>query len=178
MEDDIFLKKMKGVKPFKRDNKKNVLKKKSKTSTDTRKKSELINTPKEAKETNKNKKSYFNLSFSSINKDLKKGKIKIDRRIDLHGYSLLDAYEKFKNEVVQTYNLKKRCILVITGKGLYAKKNNEEAPNKLYYGKIKNSITTWVQDKNLQQYILTYQDAGIEHGGDGAIFVYLRKRKD
>ena len=42
---------------------------------------------------------------------------------------------------------------------------------------IKNSIITWINEDNLKKYILTYQDAGFEHGGDGALFVYLRKKK-
>ena len=45
------------------------------------------------------------------------------------------------------------------------------------YGKIKNSIISWIKEEDLKKYILTYQDAGFEHGGDGALFVYLRKKK-
>ena len=47
----------------------------------------------------------------------------------------------------------------------------------LGYGKIKNSIINWINEDDLKKYILTYQDAGFEHGGDGALFVYLRKKK-
>ena len=49
-----------------------------------------------------------------MNKDLKRGKVKIDRKIDLHGYSLEQAYKKFKSEVKNNYHKKKRCLLVIT----------------------------------------------------------------
>ena len=180
MEDDEFIKKMTGVKPISKDGKEtnknknlaNKNPKKNKTKLQEEKTSSLNNKVK--------KSSDFTLSFGEVNKDLKRGRIRIDRRVDLHGYNLEDAHEKFKTEIIKTYNKNKRCILFITGKGI----NNKNNPNyylkdvgpKLYYGKIKNSIVSWIEDENLKKYILTYQDAGIEHGGDGAIFVYLRKK--
>ena len=125
-----------------------------------------------------NNKTDFKLTFGEINKELKRGKVKIDRRLDLHGYTLKEANDKFKDEVIKNYNKNKRCMLVITGKGVLNKSNRkEEDTPKLYYGKIKNSILNWIHDIEIKNLILTYQDAGIEHGGDGAIFIYLRKRK-
>ncbi len=179
MEEDSFIRKMKGVKPLKKDKritnniKTKPTKKKQEPNIKKNISSPIIN--------NENKiKTQFSLTFGDINKDLKKGKIKIDRKLDLHGFSLVDAYDKFKNEVIKSYNKNKRCILVITGKGVHLsnKDNNEDASPKLFYGKIKNSIISWINEDSMKNYILTYQDAGIEHGGDGAIFVYLRKKKN
>ena len=69
-------------------------------------------------------------------------------------------------------------MLIITGKGVHKKKENEQNTQpKLFYGKIKNSIISWINENDLKKYILTYQDAGFDHGGDGALFVYLRKKK-
>ena len=68
-------------------------------------------------------------------------------------------------------------MLIITGKGVHKKlEDSNEIEPKLFYGKIKNSIISWIKEEDLKKYILTYQDAGFEHGGDGAIFVYLRKK--
>ena len=176
MEDDLFLKKMKGVRPF---NKEEISPENYKVKKDIGiVKKTKKNTPiKKSHISTKAINSKFNLFFGDINKDLKKGKIKIDRRLDLHGYSLLDAHDKFKKEVKKSYDKNKRCILVITGKGVYQNKNNEELKPKLFHGKIKNSIISWIKDEELNNYILTYQEAGLDHGGDGAIFVYLRKKK-
>ena len=177
MKDDLFLKKMKGVKPLEKDentsnrNKSFPVKKTIKTKTD-----EENVIPESAVKTKK-KHSKFDLLFGDINKDLKRGKIKIDRRLDLHGYSLDEAYLRFKKEVIKTYNQNKRCLLIITGKGVHKKlEDSNEIEPKLFYGKIKNSIISWIKEEDLKKYILTYQDAGFEHGGDGAIFVYLRKK--
>ncbi len=181
MEEDFFLKNMKGVTPIKKE--KIILRNKVLQKKITKKlkinKTIILNdrNNKEAV-----KLPNYKISFGEINKDLKKGKIKIDRRLDLHGYGLLDAQEKFKYEVIKMFNQKKRCILVITGKGTHISKENEiddnEKPIKLFHGKIKNSIISWIKEEQLKKYILTYQNAGIEHGGEGAIFVYLRRNKN
>ncbi len=178
MEEDFFLKNMKDVKPFKKDTPivktKTINKKKVKLDKKTNTKNYNKKTINEYKVSN----SEFKLSFSEVNKELKRGKINIDRRIDLHGYNLVEAYEKFITEVKKNYNKNKRCILFITGKGVHKKTENEQDKSqKLFYGKIKNSIINWINEDDLKKYILTYQDAGFEHGGDGAIFVYLRKKK-
>ena len=178
MEEDFFLKNMKGVKPLK----KNTSTIKTKITIKKKVKLDKITI---TKKTTKRKvieqkvnKSEFKLSFGEVNKELKRGKVKIDRRIDLHGYGLVEAQEKFKNEVKKNYNKNKRCLLIITGKGVHEKNKNEQNTHpKLFYGKIKNSIISWINENDLKKYILTYQDAGFEHGGDGALFVYLRKKK-
>ncbi len=182
MEEDVFLKKMKGVEPIK-NKENNILKetnlKNFKKTEKNKKKIIEINKNIIKKNTNKSK---FEISYSDVNKDLKRGKINIDRRLDLHGYSLQDAKERFTNEVVKAYNNNKRCLLVVTGKGINLNKFNhnleDEDRPKLYYGKIKNSITTWIHEESLQKYILTYQNASVEQGGDGALYVYLRKKKN
>ncbi len=177
MEEDIFLKKMKGVKPFKKDTS-TIESKITKKNIKLDKKTKTKNTTKQKISEQKVRSSEFKLSFGDVNKELKRGKIKIDRRVDLHGYSLVEAYDKLNSEVKKNYNKNKRCLLIITGKGVHKKIENDQDTNpKLYYGKIKNSIINWINEDDLKKYILTYQDAGFEHGGDGALFVYLRKKK-
>ena len=174
--EDIFIKNMKGVKPLKKEQNKT---KKIKTKKQSTNKTIIKNSFFLDKASNKKQNvSELDLTFSDLNKDLKKGRIKIDRRLDLHGFTLLEAHEKFKNEIIKNYNNNKRCLLIITGKGAHKKFDNfdEEKP-KLFYGKIKNSIIQWINEADIKKLILTYQDAGIEHGGDGALFVYLRKKK-
>ena len=178
MEEDFFLKNMRGVKPFKKDASIVKTKKTSKRNVKLDKKSNTKNTSKLTTNEHKVSSSVFKLSFGDVNKELKRGNINIDRRIDLHGYGLVEAHKKFISEVKKNYNKNKRCLLIITGKGVHKKIENEQDTNpKLFYGKIKNSIINWINEDDLKKYILTYQDAGFEHGGDGALFVYLRKKK-
>ncbi len=178
MEEDFFLKNMKGVKPFKKDALIVKTKTTNKKNVKLDKKTNTKNTSNQTTTAHKVRGSEFKLTFGDVNRELKRGKINIDRRIDLHGYSLVEAHEKLTGEVKKNYNKNKRCLLIITGKGIHKKTENEQSTKpKLFYGKIKNSIINWINEDDLKKYILTYQDAGFEHGGDGALFVYLRKKK-
>ena len=178
MEEDFFLKNMKGVKPFKKDTSTIKARITNKKNVKLDKKTIIKKITKQTIDEHKVSSSEFKLSFGEVNKELKRGKVKIDRRIDLHGHGLVEAYEKFISEVKKNYNNNKRCLLIITGKGVHKKIDSEQDTRpKLFYGKIKNSIINWINEDDLKKYILTYQDAGFEHGGDGALFVYLRKKK-
>ena len=69
-------------------------------------------------------------------------------------------------------------MLFVTGKGLFKSKNHEESDKpKLYHGIIRSSFIEWASSKKLSKYILSFEQASIEHGGDGAFYVYLRKNK-
>ena len=110
MAEDFFLKKMKGVKPLKKN-----IKHTEDTSIEKNLKLDknILTKHTHKKTTTENKKNYseFELSFGDVNKELKRGKVKIDRRLDLHGYSLTEAYQKFKNEVKKTIiKIKDACL--------------------------------------------------------------------
>ena len=69
-------------------------------------------------------------------KKIKKRKILINKKVDLHGFSLSEAEKEFDNTIQSCYSENIRCILFVTGKGLKNTKGYENE-NKLYYGKIK-----------------------------------------
>ena len=174
--DEAFLKSVTGVVPI---GKKDIVKKpvpKITTKTTIRKKQKNTISKSEEK-TGSKKVSSYKIEKSNINKKLKKGKIQIDKKIDFHGMSVLDAEELFSNSIISLYNRKKRCLLFVTGKRTYKNinENTSDVP-KLYYGKIRESFFSWIKKTELQKYILSVEQAGIEHGADGAFFVYLRKK--
>ena len=78
-----------------------------------------------------------------------------------------------------SYNSGQRCLLFVTGKGLFKSKNYEESYKpKLYHSIIRASFVEWARSKKFSKYILSFEQASIEHGGDGAFYVYLRKNKN
>ena len=123
------------------------------------------------------KHSSFELEKTNINKKLKKGKIPIDKKVDFHGLSVLDAELLFTESVRLCYDKNLRCILFVTGKGILKKPQDTSLNSRLYYGKIRNSFGDWTKKNELQKYILSVEQANIDHGADGAFFVYLRKKK-
>lgn len=97
-------------------------------------------------------------------KRLISGKYKIDYKLDLHGETLENAYNKVKR-VFELSELKKyRCLLIITGKGLHSSDKT-----------IKNSIIEWFKEPYFSNRIIKYTDAAIKDGGSGAIYILLRK---
>ena len=103
MEEDLFLKNMKGVKPFKKDA--SIVKKTTnKKNIKLDKKTNIKNTSTKTITEHKVISPEFKLSFGEVNKELKRGKINIDRRIDLHGYGLAEAHEKFISEVKKNHH--------------------------------------------------------------------------
>lgn len=112
---------------------------------------------------------------SSFLKKLKRGKIKINKKVDLHGMTLYEAEKIFDKEIEDSFLNNTRCILFITGKGLRGKHQNTH--NKLYYGKIKSNIYNWATKEKNQEKILHFSIAHPSHGGEGSFYIYLRKIK-
>ena len=117
------------------------------------------------------------LENTPLNKKLRKGKIPIDKKIDFHGMALFEAESLFSETIINCYTGNYRCLLFVTGKGVLKKNNEDSDQVKLYYGKIRGGFFSWVKKKELQKYILAVEQANMEHGADGAFFVYLRKKK-
>ena len=176
-KDDLFLKQMKGVSPIKKNNriKKEVPKTNYKSGKKNIIRQKKIITP------NVNipiKNSEFFLEKIDLKKGIKKRSFQIDKKIDFHGKSLQESEERFNNTIIESYSGGLRCLLFVTGKGLFKSKNYEESDKpKLYHSVIRSSFVEWVKSKKLSKYILSFEQASIEHGGDGAFYVYLRKNK-
>ena len=176
---EFFLKQMRGVNPIKKNNRvekeKPVIKKPV-----IKKPIKIINKAPIIKNTKvTGSQSRFDLENINIKKNIKKNLFKIDKKIDFHGTNLLESEELFSDTIIDCYNKGLRCLLFVTGKGLYKVKNNSESERpKLYHGVIRNSFTDWVTSNKFSRKILSYEKASIEHGGDGAFYVYLRKKKN
>ena len=102
---------------------------------------------------------------SNINyKLLKKGKIKPDGIIDLHGYKRLTGKIELQKYIVSAYENNYRNILVITGKGT----NNN--------GVLKKEVPTWLNNEQIKKFIITFEIAPKNFGGDGAILVRIKNK--
>lgn len=87
--------------------------------------------------------------------------------IDLHGYTLPEAYEKLKNTFVHNSHMKIRILHVITGKG--ARTPSKERPT------LRALFSSWMQEPYFSSKIDKIRKAPKEYGGDGAFLVYLKK---
>lgn len=104
---------------------------------------------------------------------LRKGKIQIEGTLDLHGKNQGQAKVALENFVLRAVSQKKRCVLVITGKG----KTGHTSDQWMAQGEgiLKARVPEWLALSPLRQHILQTAPARQSHGGSGALYVYLRK---
>ena len=138
-----------------------------------------------SKLTDKDKKDWrkFTSSRDKVpNKDFKLNKKNIEentkRIIDLHGFSLENANKVIEEFIEQSFEEGVNKIIVITGKGLRSK--NDENP---YISKnlsiLKYSVPEFIKSSiNLMKIIKNIDEADIEDGGKGAFYIYLKNFKE
>ncbi|PRY20698.1 DNA-nicking Smr family endonuclease [Aliiruegeria haliotis] len=103
---------------------------------------------------------------------MKKGKIRPDRKIDLHGMSLAQAHPALTRFILGAQADGCRLVLVVTGKG---KVRDDPGPIPTPRGVLRNQVPSWLSLPPLGSVVLQVTDAHISHGGSGAYYVYLRR---
>jgi len=107
-------------------------------------------------------------------KKIKRGKLKIESKLDLHGFTIEESKEKVIDFILRNYKCKKRLLLLITGKG----KRLSVSEGWRGTGKLKENVPLWLKSVQLSKYILWFDIANPENGGEGALMVYLKKSKN
>ena len=105
---------------------------------------------------------------------LKRGKLSPEARIDLHGMTLDRAHGALNRFILQSQGRGLRLVLVITGKGA---REDPYDPLPRPRGVLKRQVPMWLQQPPLAQAVLQTAPAHIRHGGDGALYVYLRRAR-
>lgn len=96
---------------------------------------------------------------------LKAGTYPLDATLDLHSRTQDEAFEALRYFISTAYSMEKRCVRVITGKGLQGE------------GVLRAQFPVWLSAPGIEEYILAFNRAIQQHGGDGAFYVLLRKNK-
>ena len=131
---------------------------------------------------NKNKKDWENFINSKDklpNKDLKFQIKKTNKTslIDLHGYTLDGANKVMEDFINKAYLENVNKLIVVTGKGLHSKNEKDPYVSK-DLGILKYSVPEFISNNsNLMNKISEISDAKLEDGGEGAFYIYLKKKK-
>jgi DNA-nicking Smr family endonuclease len=104
---------------------------------------------------------------------LRRGQLPIEGRIDLHGSTQGQAHDALKAFLMRASASGKRCVLVITGKGRIRVSGQEPQDR----GVLKSIVPRWLQEPALKSLILATQAARPEHGGEGALYVLLKRKR-
>lgn len=97
---------------------------------------------------------------------LRRGQIPIEARLDLHGMTREAAHQAVQRFVLSAAARELRCLLVITGKG----RGGE-------VGVLKAELPHWLDRDPLRPLILARVAARPQHGGEGAVYLLLRRRR-
>ena len=100
---------------------------------------------------------------------LARGVDEIDGRIDLHGKTQHEAHAVLLAFLRNAQAHGARFVLVITGKGARAGDDWSER------GVLKRQVPLWLKLPEFRAYVVGFEDAHVGHGGQGALYVRLRR---
>ncbi|MDH5722163.1 MAG: Smr/MutS family protein [Alphaproteobacteria bacterium] len=106
---------------------------------------------------------------------LRRGQFKIEARLDLHGKTREQAYDALHDFILASFEGRKKCVLVITGKGGWQSADELLIDKKP--GILRQTLPEWLSDPALSPYVLSWQHAKPKDGGEGAFYVLLRRKK-
>jgi DNA-nicking Smr family endonuclease len=94
----------------------------------------------------------------------------IDARLDLHGKTQAQAHAALLRFVRRAHNDGARFILVITGKGAPGR---DHASGR---GVLRRLVPLWLGEVELRGFVSAFEPAQVAHGGEGALYVRLRRK--
>lgn len=119
-------------------------------------------------------------------KKLRSGRIEIDGRLDLHGMRQGEAHAALRRFLYAAQSRGWRWVIVITGKGVQSELRRGEQSHGGYDGFdgsgaqsrpgiLRRTVPMWLQEPDLRAVVIGFQTAGRQHGGEGALYVRLRR---
>jgi DNA-nicking Smr family endonuclease len=102
---------------------------------------------------------------------LARGTQGIDLRIDLHGKTQDEAHSALLGFLRRAQGEGARFVLVITGKGGGPGSSGER-------GILKRQVPLWLRLPEFRLLVLAVEDAHVTHGGEGALYVRVRRARD
>jgi DNA-nicking Smr family endonuclease len=100
-------------------------------------------------------------------RDLRRGRIRPEEKIDLHGLRVDEARRQLLCELRRAAENGKRCLVVIHGKGL-------RSPGRPV---LRTALPGWLADPELAGCVLAFAPACVDDGGSGATYVLLRRTR-
>ncbi len=97
--------------------------------------------------------------------NLRRGKVGIEARIDLHGMTQEQAHRALSDFLADSQAAGRRAVLVITGKGAGGT------------GILRDAVPKWLNEGANRKRVRAFSHAQPKDGGEGALYVLLKKLK-
>jgi DNA-nicking Smr family endonuclease len=101
---------------------------------------------------------------------LARGYTAVDARIDLHGMTQTEAYGALRRLLHRSQANGGKFVLVITGKGVRDASRGGS-------GVLRRQVPMWLALPEFRRYVLGFDVADLGHGGEGALYVRVRKAR-
>src|ERR1700744_3118294 len=98
---------------------------------------------------------------------LSRGRKQIDARLDLHGMTQVRAHRVLQDFLHRAHADGLSFVLVITGKG----KTGAESER----GVLRRAVPQWLALPEFRTVVVGFEEAHIGHGGEGALYVRIRR---
>ncbi len=110
---------------------------------------------------------------------LRRGTLDPDARLDLHGLTESEAHGKLLLFLKSAQMRACKLVLVVTGKGARAA---PDAPFDMELhsrprGVLKSAVPRWLGEREFAGLVAGTRAAHRKHGGEGALYIYLRKNR-
>jgi DNA-nicking Smr family endonuclease len=99
---------------------------------------------------------------------LSRGRKEIDARLDLHGMTQTRAHRMLLTFLQRAHHDGLTFVLVITGKGKVGGAESER-------GVLRRQVPQWLSLPEFRSLVVGYEEAHIGHGGEGALYVRVRR---
>jgi DNA-nicking Smr family endonuclease len=96
---------------------------------------------------------------------IKRGRLDVDAKLDLHGLRQDEAQRALNGFLRRAQSDGAKIVIVVTGKGL----TREEG------GVLRRAVPMWLQAPNLRDVVVGFGEAARHHGGEGALYVRIRR---
>ncbi|HUA55381.1 MAG TPA: Smr/MutS family protein [Candidatus Sulfotelmatobacter sp.] len=106
---------------------------------------------------------------------LRRGALAIDGKLDLHGLTQDEAHAALERFLSGSAARGRRCVLVITGKGL--NDGDSDAGAGRARGVLRQAVPRWLNEPANRARILAVMPAQPKHGGAGALYVLLKRKR-
>jgi DNA-nicking Smr family endonuclease len=115
---------------------------------------------------------------------LRRGQVEPEATLDLHGMTQQQAYTRLLAFVRRGHDSGRRCLLVVTGKGSDARADDDARhrgfvmPERSKAGVLRSLVPHWLEEAETRPMVVGIQAAHQRHGGSGALYVYLTRRRE
>ncbi|KEO86439.1 DNA mismatch repair protein MutS [Erythrobacter sp. JL475] len=107
------------------------------------------------------------------NRRIKSGDISPDYTLDLHGHTLDSAYTRIIAGLDQARAMGARVVLVVAGR----ERPVDPADRQHKRGAIRAKLLDWLAASHHAEAIAAVRRAHIRHGGDGALYLVLKRSR-